>query len=48
MGLDGPSREIIVEPAEQPAQLPEPREEPAPEREPAPQAPKREPEKVPA
>ena len=45
-GLDGPSRTIIVEPAEQPAIAP-PREEPAPEREP-PREPVREPERVPA
>lgn len=43
MGLDGPSRRIVVEPLEQPAT--EPREEPEPVRE-AP--PVREPEKVPA
>lgn len=45
-GLDGPSRTIIYDPAEEPAQQP-PREEPMPEPEPAP-VPEREPEKVPA
>ena len=46
-GLEGPSRTIIVEPAEQPAKV-QPREEPAPEREPAPREPAKLPEKVPA
>jgi hypothetical protein len=43
MGLDGPSRIIIVEPLEAPAP-PERMPEPTPEREPVPE---REPEKVP-
>lgn len=43
MGLEGPSREIKVEPLEAPAQ-PAPEREPAPEKVPA--APEREPEKV--
>lgn len=42
LGLDGPSRTIIVEPLEQPAPV-EPRREPVPER-----TPDRRPEKVPA
>ena len=48
MGLDGPSREIIYEPEEQPAK-PQRDSEPTPRREPAPETtPEREPEKVPA
>ena len=46
MGLDGPSKTIIVEPVEAPAK--EPREQPEPEQEPAPFVPEREREKVPA
>lgn len=46
VGLTGPSREVIYEPAEQPAE-PQPRVEPEPERAPAP-APEREREPVPA
>jgi hypothetical protein len=45
MGLEGPSREIKVEPVEVPAQ-PAPAREPAPEREPVPVAPEREKETV--
>jgi hypothetical protein len=43
MGLDGPSRRIIVQPQEQPAEQPNREVDPAPV-----EAPEREPEKVPA
>ena len=47
MGLEGPSKTIIVEPQETPVTAPEPaREAPAPEHAPEPVAPDR--EKVPA